>query len=285
MFKDDIGDRMKSYEKFNGSSTRFSDLSYIIVRIDGRSFSSFTKDLEKPFDPSFADLMEEMTRFLVKETGALIGYTQSDEASFLLHSDNPQSKIFFGGKAQKIISMFSALATGFFNRNLEQYLPKKMHANFPVFDARAFTVPQKFEVVNYFHWRMFDAKRNGVAAIAQHFFSHKSLQGKKTRDMIGMIQNRGISLDDFELRSRYGTFFQSVKKEIPFSCEEIEKLPVNHNARKDPNLKVLRRNIRSIVLENIHDLRNKECFLMQGEDPVLTLHGSVSKSLRNPPRA
>lgn len=74
---DEFGDRMKQYEGME-ASRRLLPLLPICARIDGRSFSQFTRGFAKPFDPDLARAMRETTRWIVNQTHATIGYTQSD---------------------------------------------------------------------------------------------------------------------------------------------------------------------------------------------------------------
>ena len=45
---DGLGDRMKGYE--NIFRNHLPRRSYVIIRIDGKAFHTFTKGLKKPFD-------------------------------------------------------------------------------------------------------------------------------------------------------------------------------------------------------------------------------------------
>ena len=60
----------------------------VIIRLDGNNFSKWTKGLEKPFDKKLTQLMTETTQFLVQETNAVVGYTQSDEITLVLYSSD-----------------------------------------------------------------------------------------------------------------------------------------------------------------------------------------------------
>ena len=48
MSKDNLGDRMKSYE--NVERRYLTRRTPTLIRIDGKCFSSFTKGFKKPFD-------------------------------------------------------------------------------------------------------------------------------------------------------------------------------------------------------------------------------------------
>ena len=74
MTKDSLGDRMKSYEAFTCDIKLIPRLP-IIARLDGKSFSTFTKGL--------SSLMVETTKKLVEHSNANCGYTQSDEITLV----------------------------------------------------------------------------------------------------------------------------------------------------------------------------------------------------------
>ena len=53
---------------------------YVILRIDGRAFHTFTRGLDKPFDSNLKDSMVYTAKALAKEIqGVRLVYTQSDE--------------------------------------------------------------------------------------------------------------------------------------------------------------------------------------------------------------
>ena len=94
--------------------------TYIVARIDGRSFTRLTKEtvgFEAPFDVRFRDMMVETIRHLMT-CGFTItyGYTQSDEIS-LLFDLNEQS---FGRKTRKLISVLAGEASAKFSVLLGQ---------------------------------------------------------------------------------------------------------------------------------------------------------------------
>ena len=66
---DSLGDRMKFYE-MEQAGRRLLPLIPAIARIDGRSFSAFTRGLERPYDSRLSDLMVETVKYLVQETNA-----------------------------------------------------------------------------------------------------------------------------------------------------------------------------------------------------------------------
>lgn len=80
-----MGDRMKAYEK-SGTLAKLDPTLPICSRIDGRSFSRFTKGCEKPFDARVSGAMRAACAYLVEQTHALIGYVQSDEISLVFRA-------------------------------------------------------------------------------------------------------------------------------------------------------------------------------------------------------
>jgi tRNAHis guanylyltransferase len=89
---DALGDRMKGYESAE-AGRRLMPLVPVMARIDGRCFSSFTRGMRRPYDPTMSEAMIDTTVQLVKETNACMGYTQSDEITLAWHSTDPKSHI------------------------------------------------------------------------------------------------------------------------------------------------------------------------------------------------
>jgi len=80
---DALGDRMKAYERRETERRAMRGVP-LVVRVDGRSFSRFTRGMARPFDQDMADLMVEVARYLVEQTQAKVALTQSDEISLVL---------------------------------------------------------------------------------------------------------------------------------------------------------------------------------------------------------
>jgi len=242
---DGLGDLMKKYEKLG--EQQFIPKLPILVRIDGRCFHKCTRTMDKPFDMAFLGCMQEATKALMKDTSAKVGYTQSDEISLLLYTDDEKSQVWFDGKLQKIISCAASCATYAFNRALltTNYGPGAIkEVKSPImFDARAWQLPTKEDVAEYFKWRELDARRNSVNMLASNHFSHKELQGLSTAVRREKLKAKGISWEELPADLRYGAYFQRQKHFRTFTEEEIAKLPEAHAAKKDKNLKIERAEI------------------------------------------
>ena len=195
--KDELGERMKSqYE----DRTRYfvPRRTYTIIRLDGKSFHTYTKGLDKPFDEGLSkDIDNAIIAMLPHIQGAVFAYTQSDEISVLVTDFAlPTTSAWFDGNIQKMASVSASIITASFNfLRMGRILGNNGNIKFNElahFDARVFTIPDRTEVMNYFIWRNQDCTRNSVSMLAQSMFSHKELQGKSTTEMIRMTHDHNI---------------------------------------------------------------------------------------------
>lgn len=264
--KDALGDRMKDqYE--NRTRYLLPRRTYTIIRIDGKAFHTYTKGLKRPFDSNLIEDMNETCRLLCKNMqGAKFGYVQSDEISILLTDFETQTtNALFDGSLQKMVSISASMATAYFNELRE---PRVEHARLALFDSRVFTVPDIFEVANYFIWRQKDATRNSITAVAQSLYSHKELDGKSSNEKQEMIFKKGTNWNDYSVREKRGGFITKVPQYIPTpipGSKEATELVLRHNWEitdppiftQEPNFLLDRiPKIEGLVLEN--DLEEEE---------------------------
>ena len=217
---DNFGDRMKGYEKHE--TERFLPLLPIYARLDGKGFSKFTKGMQRPFDERMTRCMVETTKFLVEQTNATIGYTQSDEISLVWYSASVDSQVFFDGKKQKIVSVLASMATAKFNDMILEHIPEKSDT-FALFDCRAFTLPNLVEATNALLWREQDATKNAVSMAARSFYSHKELMNQGRADMQEMMFQKGQNFNDYPAYFKRGTF---VRRET-FEVHAFDVVPEN----------------------------------------------------------
>lgn len=270
MSKDPLGDRMKVYEELE-NDRRFIPMLPIMIRIDGICFSTFTENLMRPYDPNLSRLMKDITQFLIKKTNAIIGYTQSDEISLILYSDNYDSQVFFDGRVKKLDSSLAGWAAGYFNRYLHKYLPKKaLEEEVPTFDCKSWQVPNKEEAANSLLWRSLDAERNSISMVAQSVYPHSELQNVSSQDLLRMIDKKGFGWNSFPEFFRYGTFFQ--KKEIEqthqYTPEELHALPKFHHAKKTGVLTYKRNVIQEIKISPFRKVTNRAGVIFDREKPI-----------------
>ncbi len=268
MDKTKFGDRMKIYEGLE-AGRRLMKLLPVVARLDGKNFSKFTKGMERPFDPVYADAMDRLAVWLVGETGASLGYCQSDEISLVWYSADYGSQIFHDGRIHKMVSILAAMASVKFNQLMAELMPEKAQQS-PLFDCRVWNVPTLMEGVNSILWREQDASKNSVSMLAQSVFSHNQLHGKHSGQMVEMLAEKDIHWDAYPLRFQRGGYFQRYKEERAFSAEEIEKLPLKHEARKNPNLTIIRSGVRRLEsMRSLAYVSNRVGVVFNGEVPQL----------------
>ena len=286
---DQLGIRIKEYESLTTGCKLMKGLG-IIARLDGRSFHTFCRGLKKPFCMELVETMQEVTKFLIEETHAQLGYVQSDEISLCwLDID----KAPFDGKLFKLQSVLSSLATSkFVNYIFEQYedlwinsdsdypdcyveperlnqfslLREKVINIIPSFDCRVFQLPNEIELANTFVWREIDAVRNSVSMLAQANFSHKELQGKDRKQMLSMLEQKGIRWNELSDDLKRGTYFHRILVEKELDDETWNKIPED----KRPESRLVTRSIiKRYELPRMNKVENKVGVYFYGEEPVI----------------
>lgn len=213
MKNDDFGDRMKAYEATE-TKRKFTPMLPIIARIDGRSFSTFTKHFDKPFDSRLTSAMQDTCAMLVEATNACIGYVQSDEITLIFYSDDYDKPVFFDGRVQKMVSVLAGMATAYFIRNLDMYSkqsyrPTTGYSAYPHFDARVWQVPTKTEAANALLWRCQDARRNSVSSACRSMYSTKQMFKKSQLDMLCMMKDKCVDYNTtYSVSERFGSIYQ-----------------------------------------------------------------------------
>jgi tRNA(His) 5'-end guanylyltransferase len=263
----DLGDRMKLYEK-RYSGERFMPLLPVLARIDGRGFSRWTKGLQRPYDAGLSDLMMHTTKEMLKETHALVGYTQSDESSLLFFSDKIGSSIFFDGKVMKMVSVMTSIFSVVFHRDKHLFLSREKQLETPAFfDCRVWQVPNEVEAANYFLWREQDATKNSISMAASHYYSHKELQGVPSGVRQELLFQKGVNWNDYPDFFKRGSFVQKRNVERQLSETELFKLPEKHNLRQNPDLKVVRSEYVRVDMPPFGSVVDKIGVLFNGDEP------------------
>lgn len=240
---DDLGMRMKTfYEQI--PKTKLMRRCPVIIRLDGRSFHSFTKGFQKPFDEVLVKSMQETMKYLCENIqGCVLGYTQSDEITLILVDYKKlNSDAFFDYEVQKMCSIAASMATMAFNkafeRNADVFLFNEVtdeYANIlsetkyqlhhtyikaqekgAMFDARCFNIPKE-EVTNLIYWRQLDCTRNSIQMVGQANFSHKELQNKTCNMIQDMLMTqKGINWNDTPTHLKRGSC--CVKSDSKTTC-------------------------------------------------------------------
>ena len=131
----------------------------------------------------------------------------------------------FGGRVQKMVSLFAAYATMRFNIHLQDQLDLDIYGEYgngteaerkywdtiqekvgnAWFDARIYGVPTKEEAFNSVMWRIRDAYKNAQSMFAQTYCSHKSLLRKTGPEQVEYcLETTGNDFSKVEDRFKYG---------------------------------------------------------------------------------
>jgi tRNA(His) 5'-end guanylyltransferase len=207
----------------------------VIVRLDGCNFHKYTQNLNRPFDCGFIAAMQETTVALVEDTNALMGYCQSDEITLLLYSPDKDKAVYHAGKKQKIVSKLAVNCSQYFNTSMARYHPA--HGKIASFDCRIYQTPTKADATNQFLWREHDAVRNSIQGLGRKYFSHKELDKLSSNQIqFKLFEEKGVNWDSLSSAEKRGSYFKRVIENRSFTTSELEKLPENHAAKKNPDL-------------------------------------------------
>lgn len=226
--RDSLGDRMKSYEVPATARVAFKGQP-IVARLDGKSFHSFTRGLQRPFDARLSDLMSRTMVALVDRFGAIVGYTQSDEITLVWYTPTDSATDYpFSGRFQKFDSVLASFAAAYFNKYLQAAIPEKSD-QLPCFDCRTFVVPSLLEAYHAVLWRQQDCTKNAISMAAQSMFSHKQLQHKNGPEMQEMMfSQHGVNFNDYPPSFKRGVFARRVKAERMLDAAALERIPAEH---------------------------------------------------------
>lgn len=266
MPKDDLGDRMKALEAVE-TLRKFDSTLPVYARIDGRSFSKFTKHMERPFDKHMASAMVETTRYLVDHTHAAIGYVQSDEIS-LVWSDAPEgsTKLFFDGKIQKTCSVLASMAAAKFAVEIQNQFGL-LGSACPHFDCRVIQMPSQVEAANMLLWRSLDCRKNAISMAARSFFSHRLLQNKNVGEMTEMMIAAGHIIDSYPTSFTRGTWLQRVTRGRELNAVELAAIPVKH---RPPIGTVFQRStVETVDMPPFINVVNREAVIFEQAHPLV----------------
>lgn len=216
---DELDGAMRAYEQ--SLDMWIAPKMYIIVRLDGRSFTKLTKEtckFEAPFDERFRDLMVDTLKYLMENSGfqTVYGFTESDEMSILFRLDDNT----FGRKIRKINTTLAGEASAYFTKELYKRLGIDVIASF---DCRVCPIPNLDLVCEYFRWRQEDACRNSLNGWC-YWTLRKN--GDSKRKATSVLSGQGTSFKN-ELLFQNGINFNDLpawqKRGVGIAFEEVEK--------------------------------------------------------------
>ena len=229
-------DTLKKKQEYYRSLTdyRLVPNSYVIVMLDGRSFSKKVKNkFKKPFDERFVNAMNETTKYLCEQVhGCKFGYCQSDEITLVITDfETPVTGSFFEYRLSKILSICASMASAKFNSimletRLSESLSKYASSEDNItklgqvlqyqplyeFDCKAWNVPTFNDVYGWVLYRQLDCIRNSKQQTAQTYLSHKELMNLNTDEqIIKLKQTNGVDWETFDDGLKYGRFVYRVE--------------------------------------------------------------------------
>lgn len=253
-----LSDRMKQYE--NKWIQKLDSSKPIVVRLDGRTFSNFTKSLgskKSPIDDRLEWSFVQTCQDLLVEFGPTVIYSQSDEISLIwfpkIRKNGEYADLPFAGKTSKLCSCVASYAAARFNYYLSlvfsfvstdetvmrmdgehvacdncktypQNVLDRMTSHIAHFDARAFQLPDENQVMNYLYWRgNNDCIRNSVNKYARHFYSEKQLAGESTKSKLELLKSSDNDWENLPRHFRYGFFVKLESFNVTVTNQELEK--------------------------------------------------------------
>jgi len=247
MLRNSLGDRMKNYYE-EVSKTRLTRRTPVIIRLDGKSFHTFTRGFKKPFDELFMKTMQVTMKYLCENIqGCVLGYTQSDEITLVLVDYNKlDTAAWFDYEVQKMTSISASMATLAFNKyyaeiiandteDEEEFKKYASKLNMAMFDSRVFNIPKE-EVANCLLWRQLDAERNSILSVAQANYSQKEMQGISCKELVAKLENeKGIIWGNLPTSQKRGI---CCIKEITYTLDDGQVAKNNSNTSVGEKLEV-----------------------------------------------
>jgi tRNA(His) 5'-end guanylyltransferase len=123
---------------------------WIVLRLDGRSFTKRSDEYQRPFDPEFHGAMLAALAAVADETPAAFAHTASDEISLFFAPGTS----WFGNRLSKWLSVTSGVVSGALAREMLKF------KGIPSVDAKAFELNNEEEVASYLNERLESSWRN-----------------------------------------------------------------------------------------------------------------------------
>ena len=112
---------------------------------------------------------------------------------------------------------------------------------------------------------------------AQHYYSHKELDGVSSSEKQELLFQKGVNWNDYPDFFKRGTFIQRRKKFITLTDEELARIPEKHRPARDQ--KVERTQVIVIPMPPFGKVSNREGVIFDGEDPIVIKFNDVPSPL------
>lgn len=188
-----LGERMKTFEK----EEYIKPENAFLIRLDGKTFSSFTAKFKKPFDERFTNAMVKTMNDLMKFFNASSAFCCSDEITLVFPPiHGKMTEHVFSGRKNKIATLAAGKCSTLFVFNLmsevndDETIMKHISNSIPCFDARVMEFPRDklIEVSNNIHWRSNgDCLCNTTSTYARFLLEQGRTFKKNSDEMIKMM--------------------------------------------------------------------------------------------------
>lgn len=191
----DMGNHIKLNEEMLPPGGRFQSGRPLVVRLDGSGFSRYTKDLCRPFDLTYRQIMVEVSKDLAVHYQADLFYTQSDEITLVwfnmsyIGRHGVNNVLPFDGRHKKIISETAGRCTSMFNKLTYERMPHK-RGQIAYFDSRAYQPYTDDIALLSVRWRILDSIKNAVNQCLYFLEpNHNKFKGVKHQDRIKLLRD------------------------------------------------------------------------------------------------
>jgi tRNA(His) 5'-end guanylyltransferase len=217
---DEIGARMKAYEKEALTREKLDRNLPLVARMDGHCFHQWVKAFKNKdcYDRRITVAMVETAKDLVQKFQAVLAYLQSDEITLVFNLNRlPEHNYLFDGRTLKLATVLAGYTSARFNYHImnqvysesEKKQLKLVNSFLAHFDARVFNVPTTGEVLNNIIWRCnFDCQRNSIDKLARFHFNSKQLHGVGTGGKLTMLKEKGIDWHAYPEDFKWGSFIK-----------------------------------------------------------------------------
>ena len=180
-----LEDRMRKAEWFH--SLTVPDDMWIVLRLDGRSFTKLTENMAHPFDEYLHDAMGMAMMRVFEDLGCVYAETHSDEISLVLQPDTD----LFSREVEKLVSVSASLASSSVTLSLGKPCS---------FDSRVIMFPNYGDVTDYFLWRQHDCHRGCVNSYLYWLLRDTGKSGRQAHsimDGLNTDQKNAFLLEEF----------------------------------------------------------------------------------------
>lgn len=263
-----IAKKIKDLEQKSQGIAKIPHDAFYIVRLDGRSFSKFTKTklFNKPFDNDFLQTMIETTKEIHKKFHCVTSYTHSDEITLYFKRNEIDDKgnftgyHLFDGKTHKILSLTASTASVYFNKFLLKLLNEHdryelieyVNEKLPTFDSRIIICEDEVTFAEHAQFRAMDCFRNCISSYSRFYYSAKELHKKTISEQIKMLKDKHFDITNISLDYLRGVYIKNTQVDHEAINPKTKKMEKTKRTRQvrihhKPNAKEITKTVDFIL--------------------------------------